>query len=275
MELIVFDLDGTLLNAEQKISPYTQETLRMLGERHIAYTVATGRTLHASRACLEGHSFPLPHIYKNGVVIWDPERNGYTHTTYLTSDEIAAVLAAFEGRLVTPFIFTVEEDGEHTVYHPPVRSAHCRSFLAELSENRGLPLLPLSALPANAQIANISALGDGDAIKAINLDLAEQPHLVAYFGPGMYSPGAYWMDIHHSAASKGSAVDVLKKELGFARIICFGDGDNDASLFALADESYAPDNAIPEIKQMATAVIGHHDQDGIARFLRERFDLPR
>ena len=32
--------------------------------------------------------------------------------------------------------------------------------------------------------------------------------------------------------------------------------------------------AKPQVKQAATAVIGHHDEDGIARFLRERFALP-
>jgi hypothetical protein len=44
-------------------------------------------------------------------------------------------------------------------------------------------------------------------------------------------------------------------------------------MFAQADESYAPENARDEIKSAATAVIGHHDADGIARFLRQRFQL--
>ena len=48
MELVVFDLDGTLLNRESEISDYTSETLRLLSERDIAYTVATGRTLHGA-----------------------------------------------------------------------------------------------------------------------------------------------------------------------------------------------------------------------------------
>ena len=81
------------------------------------------------------------------------------------------------------------------------------------------------------------------------------------------------MDIHHSAGSKGDAVSRLKKELGLQRVICFGDSDNDLSMFARADECYAPDNAKAPVKAAATAVIGHHDQDGIARFLRERFGL--
>ena len=44
-------------------------------------------------------------------------------------------------------------------------------------------------------------------------------------------------------------------------------------MFEAADEGYAPANANDAIKSAATAVIGHHDDEGIARFLRERFSL--
>ena len=64
MELIVFDLDGTLLNQDSAISDYTSETLKLLAEHEIAYTVATGRTLHGARAILEGHQFLLPQAYQ-------------------------------------------------------------------------------------------------------------------------------------------------------------------------------------------------------------------
>ena len=65
----------------------------------------------------------------------------------------------------------------------------------------------------------------------------------------------------------------LKKALGASNIICFGDSDNDRSMFELADECYAPANAKQPIKDIATKVIGHNQEDGIAHFLRERFSL--
>jgi len=46
-------------------------------------------------------------------------------------------------------------------------------------------------------------------------------------------------------------------------------------MFEAADESYAPENANDTIRSAATEIIGHHDEEGIARFLRERFDLGR
>ena len=96
---------------------------------------------------------------------------------------------------------------------------------------------------------------------------------MAYSGPAIEGNNFSWMDIHHRAASKGGAVKQLKQQLGATNIICFGDGDNDLSMFELADESYAPDNAKQAIKQAASEVIGHHNEDGIARFLRQRFSL--
>jgi hydroxymethylpyrimidine pyrophosphatase-like HAD family hydrolase len=65
----------------------------------------------------------------------------------------------------------------------------------------------------------------------------------------------------------------LKHELGASNIICFGDSDNDLSMFELADECYAPANAKPAIKAAASKVIGDNHEDGIAHFLRERFSL--
>ena len=94
MELIVFDLDGTLLNKASEISPYTRETLRRLSQRGIAYTVATGRALHGAIDILEGHGFDLPQIFKNGVMTWDPVEASYCNRYLLTLDEIAHVATA-------------------------------------------------------------------------------------------------------------------------------------------------------------------------------------
>jgi len=83
------------------------------------------------------------------------------------------------------------------------------------------------------------------------------------------------VDIHHSHGSKGNGIEALRTDLGMDHVIAFGDGDNDLSMFAVATESYATANADDEVKAAATDVIGHHDEDGVARFLRRRFDLPR
>ena len=273
MELIVFDLDGTLLNKSAEISSYTRETLSRLSDRGIAYTIATGRTLHASRTILDGHGFHLPQAYKNGVMIWDPETDVFSHQNYLTLSEIEHVLDAILAQRITPFIFTLEPGNRHAVYHPPLQTDIERQLAEDFSKRRGVDVLPAARMPAAADITNISALGIPAAIDPVEDMVLSEPDLVAYAGTALEGAELKWIDIHHSEASKGGAVEILRSQLGASRVICFGDSENDLSMFTCADECYAPENAKPQIKEVASAVIGHHDEDGIARFLRQRFSL--
>lgn len=273
MDLLVFDLDGTLLNGSSQVSAHTRDTLRQLRQRGIAYTVATGRTLHAARDLLHGHGFTLPHIYKNGVVIWRPQSDGYSHSNLLTKLEIRSVVAACSAVRVSPFIFTLEPENRHAVYHPPLSNEAEHRLATLFARDRGLAVLPVAEMPADAAITNLSALGAREAIEYITQRVQLEEHLVAYAGAALEGDGLLWVDIHHSAASKGGAVAQLKQDLGVSRVICFGDSENDLSMFAMADESYAPSNAREAVRSAATAVIGHHDEDGISHFLRERFEL--
>lgn len=273
MELIVFDLDGTLLDRSSQISEFTRDTLALLRKRGIAYTVATGRTLHGARDLLDGHGFSLPQIFKNGVVIWNPDQQGYSHRFLLTQSEIQHVLEGFIREGIAPFLFTLEPGDKHAIYHPPILNAAESRLAQMLGKDGPLPLAPLSTLPAAADITNVSAIGPEPGIRRVVDSIADEPGLVAYMGSAIEDSNLCWVDIHHRGGSKGDAVSTLKSELGLERVVCFGDSDNDLSMFQLADEAYAPDNAKADVKSAATAIIGHHDADGIAHFLRERFDL--
>jgi len=273
MELVVFDLDGTLLNRESVIADYTSETLRLLTERDIAYTVATGRTLHGARAILDGHRFQLPQVYKNGVMIWHPESNRLSSGATLTPEELEHVVRACLKHGVTPFAFTLEDGGGSAVYHPPLLTGVERELIRSIGIDEPVAVRALDDLPSDARITHVNSIGDGDAIKAVLRSVNDEPHLVAYSGIALEGQQWRWLDIHHSDASKGGAITSMKRLLGLERVICFGDSDNDLSMFEAADESYAPANANDRIKSAATAVIGHHDEEGIAHFLRERFAL--
>ncbi len=273
MELIVFDLDGTLLHSGGKISDYTRETLRRLSARGIAYTVATGRTLHGSIEVLRGSGFTLPQIYKNGVVIWDPSLCEYSQRNLLTQVEVEHVLTAIFEQGITPFIFTLEPGNRHAIYHAPLQTEVEQRLAGNFGNLPDVAILPVAEMPAEADITNISALGDPAAIDRITALIDSEPQLVAYAGAAMEGAAFKWLDIHHTDGSKGAAVEFLREQLGAKQILCFGDSENDLSMFESADESYAPANAKRAVREAARAVIGHHDEDGVARFLRQRFNL--
>ncbi len=115
MELVVFDLDGTLLNERGRISEGTGATLAALAERGIAYTVATGRSLHASRDILSSHGFGLPHVLKNGVMIWDPRSDETSWQNCMTLDEIEHVMTEMLKQQVSPFVSTIEPGNRHGI----------------------------------------------------------------------------------------------------------------------------------------------------------------
>lgn len=275
MELIVFDLDGTLLDRNSTISAYTNETLKLLSRREIAYTVATGRTLHGARAILEGHSFDLPQAYKNGVMIWHPGERRFSSSRTLTAREVENVVGACIRQGLTPFVFTLEEDHNSTVYHPPLRTDADFELVRVLSIESNVDMRTLDELTNDNVVTHVNSIGAPNAISAVVRSVEDEAHLVAYSGLAREGEDWHWLDVHHSDASKGGAITTLKELLGLERVICFGDSDNDLSMFEAADESYAPANANDAIKAAATAVIGHHNEEGIARFLRERFELDK
>lgn len=272
MDIIFFDLDGTLLNAQSEISPFTRETLALLKKNNIAYTVATGRSMLSAKTIIAGHDFSLPHIYNNGVTVWDPSNDAISFENLLTTDEIKVITHAAISRGITPFVNTVEKH-QHFIFHSEPRHQVEKDLIAKHFQRTDARLLAIEALPSDSAVTNISMIGQAEDINAIYQQLNQHEHLIAYSGPAHEGGNFRWMDVHHCLANKGDAVISLSKQVAASNIICFGDSDNDMSMFELANESYAPANAKAPIKEKASAVIGHHDEDGIAKFLRERFSL--
>lgn len=59
-ELLVFDLDGTLIDGEDSITDLTRTALNKLDELGVAWTVATGRMPHGGREALPDVRFRHP-----------------------------------------------------------------------------------------------------------------------------------------------------------------------------------------------------------------------
>ena len=51
----------------------------------------------------------------------------------------------------------------------------------------------------------------------------------------------------------------------------FGDGINDIEMFKMADEAYAVENAVPELKEIATGIIAGNNDDAVAKWLKKHY----
>ena len=272
MDLIFFDLDGTLLNSESEISTFTKETLVKLQENDIAYSAATGRTMLTGTSILDGHGFELPQIYSNGVTIWDPRAYSLTLEHLLSSLEVSVITQTAGLQGITPFIHAVDES-DYFIYHANPSHDIEKELISARYQDTKAKIMPLNQLSSLTQVTNVSMIGVAAAVEEIQMELNKNNNLVTYSGPAIEGSAYKWMDIHHYKASKGAAVKKIAEQLGATNLICFGDSDNDISMFKLSDESYAPVNAKAKLKEVANDVIGANDRDGVAHFLRQRFSL--
>lgn len=55
------------------------------------------------------------------------------------------------------------------------------------------------------------------------------------------------------------------------KLVVFGDGKNDIAMFEIADEAYAVENAVEELKKNATGIIVSNEDDGVAKWLRKNY----
>ena len=272
MNLIFFDLDGTLLNSESEISRFTKETLAKLRKNGIAYSAATGRTMLTGTSILEGHGFDLPQVYSNGVTIWDPKAHELTLEHLLGSFEVSNIIETAGMQGITPFVHAVDSN-DYFIYHASPRHDIEKELISVRYQNSKAKIMPLNQLSSLSQVTNVSLIGVAAAVEEIERGLNNNTNLVTYSGPAIEGSAYKWMDIHHCQASKGAAVKKVAEQLGATNLICFGDSDNDLSMFKLSDESYAPANAKIKLKEVATEIIGANDSDGVAHFLRQRFSL--
>ena len=80
----------------------------------------------------------------------------------------------------------------------------------------------------------------------------------------------FWLEICPQNCTKAKTIRKVAEKYGFDRFVVFGDGINDIPMFEIADEAYAVSNALPELKEHATGIIGCNEEDAVANYLKER-----
>ena len=190
----------------------------------------------------------------------------------LGSSEISIIIEAAGLQGITPFVHAVSES-EYFIYHAKPRHEIEKELISARYQNTKAKIMSLDQLTDMSEVTNVSMIGIAAAVEEVQRELNKNRNLVSYSGPAMEGSPYKWMDIHHCKASKGAAVKKIKDTLGATNLICFGDSDNDLSMFKISDESYAPANAKDKLKEVANDVIGTNDKDGVAHFLKKRFAL--
>ena len=262
--LYVSDLDGTLLRSDQTTSGYTNRVISQLTEKGIIFSYATARSVYTSRIVTRGLNASIPVILYNGAMILD-----------LKTQEILD--SAFFGPDVYPLLDELFAAGIFPTVYAMINGRERFSNLPEKSSKGTLDFIA-SRNDARKRIVETEAeLIAGDLFYLTCIEVPEKigPFYEKYrdafhcvYQKDIYS-GEQWLEIMPRGATKAAAARRLKALSGCSRLVVFGDGMNDLEMFGIADEAYATANAVPELKRIATGVIGSNDEDAVAHWLED------
>lgn len=261
--LYVSDLDGTLLRKDQHTSEFTDRTVNGLVGRGMIFSYATARSfVTAHRAA--GFTARFPVITYNGSMIVD-NADGSIITKNPLGEEITRLLGELISAGAYPLVYAFKEGRERYSFIYEKSSPEERAFIDSRNDERTCPVSTVKEL-LSGEIFYINCIGCDEVLPELYERYKNKYRCLLQ--RDIYS-GALMFEVMPKGVSKAAAIEQLKEMLGCGRVVAFGDGLNDLDMFAAADECYAVENAEPELKARATAVIHSNECDGVARWLLE------
>lgn len=263
--LYVTDLDGTLLHSNERTSEYTNEIINHLVAQGLVFSYATARSYHTSHKVTQGLNADFPLIIYNGAMVVDNASGDFLIKNFF-QDEIIDVIHDLIQHGVFPIVYAFIDGVEKFTHIPEKCSAETKAFLdTRRNDKRNNPVGTETEL-TTGEIFYITCIDSIEKLEPLYHKYANNYHCV--FQEDIYTKHQ-WLEIMPKAASKAHAIEQLKEHLGCQKVVVFGDGKNDIDMFEMADEAYAVSNAVDELKQIATKVIGCNNEDAVAKWLQE------
>lgn len=266
--LYLSDLDGTLLRPDEKISAYTVDVLNRFVRSGGNFSYATARSIITASKVTAGLNTEFPVIVYNGAFIINNATNEILRSGYFTMEENNNVCCKLSKFGIYPIVYSYIDNREWFSFIESYVTKEMRFFIdSRIGDIR------------RREVQNTKELYCGDtfyfacmdteaALVPVNEAFKSDKRYHCIYHKDIYS-GAQWCELLPAKATKANAALQLKELLGCDRIVSFGDGKNDLSLFEISDECYAVANAVPELKAVATAVIGNNEEDSVAKWIEE------
>lgn len=263
--LYVSDLDGTLLRRDQSLSDFTVNTINSLVEQGLMFSYATARSIVTAAKVTPGLSTRVPVIVHNGTFIRRPD-TGELLAGHFFGEDAKIILDDLMANGLYPIVYTLIDGQEKFRYWDEKSTPGMSRFIGtRQNDPRERPVHSAAGL-YEGEPYYITCIDEKEKLIPFYEKYKEQFHCILY--REIYS-GDDFLEFMPKAASKANAALELKALLGCEKLVAFGDGLNDIDLFRVADEAYAVENAVPELKAIATGIIGGNQDDGVAKWLLE------
>ena len=267
--LYVSDLDGTLMRNDETLSPYTIRVINELTGKGLAFTYATARSIESALPITKDLRLNLPVITRNGAVLADNTTGKHLEKAVFSAQETKLLTELLPELPKYGFVSCFIGEEMHRLYVEGAHTPELQGYLDYYDKNPTVrPVAEHSELFSGVP-GYVTLIGPKEEIAPIYERVRVYDRWESLFQKDTYR-NEYWLEICPRNCTKAKSILKLKDKYGFARLVVFGDGLNDIPMFTAADESYAVANALDELKQYATGIIGSNENDSVAEFLKNR-----
>lgn len=274
------DMDGTLLNSKDKISPKTKDALIECQKNGIKIVLASGRNYGRIKPYLEElhlEEFGGLLIEINGIAIYDMSTNQRTILRQMHEDEVRPVfsylmnlnaesIAVYDEGLfdyMPDHILTMKQKLRLSLDLPEDYpwTAGAWSWLWDMRNGYPCQKYIEKVEEIDCPINKFQILQETDILNEIEEKLIHK--YGDYFEVFRTTPRQ--IEMGPKGYTKGDTLARLMKNFGWSKdeVFVFGDGGNDISMFKQTNYSFAMGQALESVKNEAKYITLSNDEDGI------------
>lgn len=265
--LYVSDLDGTLLNEHSVLSDYTIENLNKIIEKGVLFTAATARTPATVIKIFEKVNLNLPLIVMTGASHFNMATKEYNNIVSLSPEKCKEITDILHKHPLCTFAYTLNNHMQ-TVYYSNFPNPASEYYIRDRSDSAYKKFILCDDFNSCNPLF-YCVIDKTELLYDLQNQLKDINDIAINFYPTEFDENYSYLEIFDKGASKAIAVKNLAKVIGADKIVAFGDGVNDMSLFEVADASYAMENATQKLRNIASQVIGSNVEDSVIKKIME------
>lgn len=260
VKLISVDMDGTFLNDDKEMSPEFDKVFKALKEKNVKFCAASGRQLASLKTVFDKYKDQMLFVAENGAV--------------MEIDGQPIVNATLTREISDKFLARLKELDDMRILYCTSDYSYIDRTDDESMENARIYLPKFEIVK---DVAHIEELPVKISVHSKNGYYNDFKLLVEEFSDeaSICTSGFDWLDIVPKGTNKGTAIAKMQAMLGISpkETMAFGDQMNDFEMINQAYHSYAMDNAIDKIKQIARYTAPSNNEFGVVFTLKEVFAI--